>query len=493
MQYLLWVIVSILLILIGLVLIRTLMFGKKFSVIPDEPIPAIQSERLANNLSAAVQCQTISYAEGTIPDGKTLKQLQQLLRKNYPLVHKHLSLEIVNEYGLLYTWQGSQPELKPVLFSAHQDVVPVDPATLKEWSKEPFGGEIADGFVWGRGTLDMKCQLVGVLDAVESLLAEGHTPARTVYLAFGHDEEVGGPQGAGHIAALLNTRGVHLAALWDEGINILEGALPGIPGPVGLVGVAEKGYLTVEFEVEGKPGHASTPPQQTAIGILAAALAKLEAHPLPADLGIIRNMMRSVATMLPFSLRMAFANLWLFGKVVENKLSAEEQTNAAIRTTTAVTVISGGVKDNILPHQATAKVNFRIYPGQTVEDVLTHIKKVIADERVHFQPVPLACWNPIAASPTDTSFYTHLQAAIQNTFNQVPVAPFMMVAATDSRHYAPICDAIYRFSPYTATSAELKRIHGIDERISLAALEKMLAFYIRLMRTWSSESENSNV
>jgi len=485
MDSILWIVIAAIILVIAVVLVRTFTFGEKPRVASDTPLPEVNAERFVQSLSEAVQCQTISYGEGTIPDGSTLEQLQTVLKKRYPLVHQSLHLEKVNQYGLLYTWHGSNPDLKPVLFSAHQDVVPVDPSTLDEWTRQPFGGEVADGYLWGRGSLDMKCQLVGVLDAVETLLADGMKPERTIYLAFGHDEEVGGIQGAGHIAALLKERGIKLAALWDEGINILVGALPGVEGPVGLVGAAEKGYMTVEFKVDGKPGHASTPPPQTAIGILSAAMAKLEANPLPVDLGIMQKMMRSVAHLLPFSLRMAFANLWLFGGMVRKKLEASEQTAAAIRTTTAVTVISGGVKDNILPHHATAFVNFRIFPGQTTDDVLTHIKRVVADERVQFKPMPTACWNPVKSSPTDIPFYAQLQAAIQNTFNYVPVAPFMMVAATDSRHYAPISDAVYRFSPYVADSAELKRLHGIDERISLEALEKMLEFFIRLMRYWS--------
>lgn len=253
-----------------------------------------------------------------------------------------------------------------------------------------------------------------------------------------------------------------------------------------MVGVAEKGYLTVDFLVESKPGHASTPPRQTAIGILAAALARLEAHPMTADLSVMQNMMRSVAHLLPFSLRMAFANLWLFRVMVKSRLEKDGMMRAAISTTTAITVIAGGIKDNILPHQATAKVNFRIFPGQTIEDVLNHIQRVVADERVHFQPVPLAAWNPITASPTDTPLYGQFQSAIRNTFDQIPVAPFMMVAATDSRHYAPISTAVYRFSPYVSTFTELKRIHGIDERISKLDLEKMLEFYFRLIRLWSN-------
>lgn len=479
-----WVIIGVAVIIFSILVYRTLRFGKRAPVQPGEAIPAFPLERMVESLSAAVQCQTISYHEGSIPDGTALRKFHELLKQRYPLAHEQLLLEIVNEYGLLYTWQGSDPSLMPVLFSAHQDVVPVDPATVEQWTKPPFSGEVSDGFVWGRGSIDMKCQLVGILDAIETLVENGFKPERTFYIAFGHDEEVSGVAGAGHISALLKERGVHLAAVWDEGNSILEGVVPGISGPVGLVGVAEKGYMTVDFTVDGKPGHASTPPKQTAIGILAAALAKLEASPMPTDLTSIQNMMKSLGYLLPFGLRMAFANPWLFGGLLVKKLSGDPQTNAAIRTTTAVTIVAGGIKDNILPRQATAKVNFRILPGQTVDQTLAEIKRIIRDDRVQFSPVALSCWNPIPASPTDTPLYIQLQTAIQNTFDQVPVAPFIMLGGTDSRHYASITDAIFRFSPMVTKAVDLKRVHGIDERISHENLEKIVEFILRLFLAW---------
>ena len=484
----LWVIIGVIVVFICVLIFRMLQFGERPFTQPGEAIPPIHLDRMVESLSAAVQCQTISYHEGSIPDGSALQQLHEVLIQQYPLVHSRLLLETVNKYGLLYTWQGNDSSLKPILFSAHQDVVPVDPATSAQWTKSPFSGEVSDGFVWGRGSIDMKCQLVGILDAVETLLENGFKPDRTLYLAFGHDEEVSGTEGAGKIAELLKSRGVHLAAVWDEGNSILDGVLPGITKPVGLVGIAEKGYMTVDFTVEGKPGHASTPPRQTAIGILAAALSKLEASPMPADLTVFQKTMRSLGYLLPFGLRMGFANPWLFGRLLIKKLSDDPQTNAAIRTTTAVTMVSGGIKDNILPRQATAKVNFRILPGQTVDQTLAEIKRIIADERVQFSPVELSCWNPIPASPLDTPLYRQLQVAIQNTFDQVPVAPFIMLGGTDSRHYASISDAIYRFSPMMINAADLKRVHGIDERISLENLQRIVEFVLRLILAWSKTS-----
>jgi carboxypeptidase PM20D1 len=483
------VLLALLIIVAGIVFIRALTFAAKLAPLPEIKKPVFDALSAGEHLGRAIRCQTISTAENTIPDTARLSEFRLALREMYPLVYQSLQFELVNDHALLYTWPGRQPGLKPVLFIAHQDVVPVDPTTLNSWSHLPFKGIIANGFVWGRGAQDMKGHLISLLEAVETLLTQGYRPERTVYLGFGHDEEVGGPQGAGHIARHLQSRGVRLAAVLDEGLSILDGAFPGITEPVALIGNAEKGYLTLEFTVDGIPGHASMPPVQTPIGILAAALARLEASHPPVHLEAMRNLFRAIGRSAPFSLRLAFANLWLLKGLVVRKLAASPQTHAAIRTTTALTVINGGIKDNILPRQATAKVNFRIFPGETIETVSEHVRRVIADERVKFKPVPLAAWNPVATSPVDTPFFRKMENAIHNVFGSIPVAPFLMLAATDSRHFDPISDAIYRFSPEVSTQEDMRRIHGIDERLSLINLGQMVAFFTDVVKSWSSADQ----
>ena len=482
----LWAILAVIAITAAVALYRTFTFGKTPPPLKPMESPEVNTKRVVNSLSEAIRCKTISFKEGTIPDSQELLKLHQVLEKQYPLMHQKLTKEVINSYALLYTWQGKNPDLDPVLVTAHQDVVPVDPANADLWDHDPFEGEVSGGYDWGRGAVDMKGMLVSIADAVETLLEQGYEPERTIYIAYGHDEEVSGIAGAGHIAKTLIDRGVHLSALWDEGNGVVEDIIPGTTSPVGIVGIAEKGYLTVEFQVDGKPGHASTPPPHTAIGILALALARLEANPLPVKFTHIENMMRYVAHLLPFKLRLVFANLWLFKSMVVSQLTASDQTAAGFRTTTAVTVFKGGVKDNILPQKATAQVNFRILPGQTVQDVLGHIQSVVNDEQVKFAPVPTSHWNPSNPGPIDTPFYDNFQNAVRTVFDDVPVVPYLMVAGTDSRHYVPFTTTVFRFTPYVTNSAELKRMHGIDERLSIDGLEKLTRFAILLMKSWSS-------
>ena len=283
-----------------------------------------------------------------------------------------LKREVINGYSLLYTWQGSRPDLEPVMLMAHQDVVSAgaDPADTAEWTHPPFEGVIADGFIWGRGTLDIKNQLIGIMEAAEALLGQGYRPERTILFGLGHDEETGGVNGCKIMGQMLKERGVHLAGIVDEGGGITEGLAAGVRGAVGLIGVSEKGYLTVAFTVQGQPGHSSTPPPQTAIGILARALARLEAHPMPTHLRRVRPMYHGIGLAAPIYLQVAFANVWLFGLLLRRWLMRNPEMNASIRTTTALTIVQGGVEDNTVPAEARAIVNFRLLPGETIAEVL---------------------------------------------------------------------------------------------------------------------------
>ena len=261
------------------VLMRTLRFARPLPNVEAGESIEVDEAAAAAHLGEAIRCKTISFSEKQPASPESLLTLHEILSKNYPEVHKQLTRQKINEYSLLYTWPGSNPDLEAVLLMAHQDVVPVDPDTLDKWEHAPFSGEEADGFVWGRGALDIKNQLTAILEAVEQLLKTGFQPKRTVYLAFGHDEEIGGPNGAKAIAHHLQEQGVRLAAVLDEGMPILQGSLPGVEIPVALIGNSEKGYLTLLFSTELEAGHASTPPKQTAIGILAKALSRLEDNP----------------------------------------------------------------------------------------------------------------------------------------------------------------------------------------------------------------------
>ena len=378
--------------------------------------------------------------------------------------------------------EGRDEKLRPILLMAHQDVVPVDPETLSGWQQPPFEGRIADGFVWGRGSLDDKFSLLGIMEAVEMHLARGLRPRRTIYLAFGHDEEIGGHRGAARIAELLAGRSGELEYVLDEGLAINEDLIPGLAKPVALVGVADKGYVSVALSVDVESGHSSMPPPQTAIGILSAAVSRLEAHPMPASVeGVQRQVLEHLGPEMPFGSRLLMANLWLFAPLVERKLSERPNTNAGIRTTTAATMFSAGIKENILPSQARAIVNFRILPGDSIEGVLGHVGRVIDDPRVRVEKLEASAGEPSAVSDVDTAGFRTIQRTLREVFPEVVVAPALCVGGTDSEHFAKLSNAVYRFSPLRLGPEDMNRLHGINERTSVKDYAGSVRFYHRLI------------
>jgi len=465
------------------IVIKTIMFQRsQGSVETISGIP-VDNQQVAEHLAASVRCQTVPLDDSGRPDPEAFRQLHQMMEKTYPQVHQKLSCEVVNGYSLLYTWQGSQPDLEPVMLMAHQDVVSADPGG---WTHLPFEGVIADGFIWGRGTLDIKNQLVGILDAAESLLQQGYQPERTILFGLGHDEETGGVHGAKVMGQLLKERGVHLAGIVDEGGGISAGLAPGVRNEVALIAVSEKGYLTTEFSVVSQPGHSSTPPPQTSIGILARALARLEAHPMPTHLRRLRPLYHGIGRAAPLYIQIAFANVWLFGPLLKRWLVPNPEMNASIRTTTALTIIHGGVEDNTIPAEAKAIVNFRPLPGDSIADVLRHIKKVIKDDRVKFHPVEGKFNEALPVSPINVPAYVGLSNVVRQVFDNPPVAPFVMLGGTDCQHFVPVCDHIYRFTSLVMDESFRGLEHGIDERIPIEGMAKMVKFYAQLMQVWGT-------
>jgi carboxypeptidase PM20D1 len=481
---LVYFILGVLLLTTIYVVVRTLLFAwRQRAVEAIEGVP-VESATVAAHLAAAVRCQTVPLDDKGTPDPQAFQQLHQMLQETYPLVHRKLRREVVNGYSLLYIWQGSRADLEPVMLMAHQDVVSADPA---DWTYPPFEGKIADGFIWGRGTLDIKNQLIGIMEAAETLLQQSYRPERTILFGLGHDEETGGVNGCKVMGQLLKERGIHLAGIVDEGGGITAGLAAGVRGAVGLIGVSEKGYLTVEFAVQSQPGHSSTPPPQTAIGILARGLARLEANPMPTHLRRLRPMYRGIGIAAPIYLQIAFANIWLFGLFLRRWLMAVPEMNASMRTTTALTIINGGVEDNTIPAEAKAIVNFRLLPGDSIADVLWHAKKVIGDERVHIKPVEGKFNEALPVSPTKGPAYDSLKLVIRQVFDNPPVAPFVMLGGTDCQHFVPVCDHIYRFTSLLMDESFRGLEHGIDERIPVEGMAKMVTFYAQLMRVWGTK------
>ena len=483
----LYIILAILIITTAIVIVRTLVFERSQGSVEKIEGVAVDDQLIADHLAAAVRCQTVPLDESGTPDPEAFRQLHQMLESTYPLVHQKLRREVVNGYSLLYIWQGSRADLEPVMLMAHQDVVSADPT---EWTYPPFEGKIADGFIWGRGTLDIKNQLIGIMDAAEALLQQGYRPERTILFGLGHDEETGGVNGCKIVGQKLKEKGIHLAGIVDEGGGIMAGLAAGVRGPIALVGVSEKGYLTVEFTVHGQPGHSSTPPPQTSIGILSRALARLEAHPMPTHLRRLRPLYHGIGIAAPLYIQIAFANVWLFGPLLKRWLIPKPEMNASMRTTTALTIINGGVEDNTIPAEVKAIVNFRLLPGDTIAEVLWHVKKVIKDERVKFKPVEGKYNEALPVSPDNGPAYNSLKQVVRQVFDNPPVAPYVMLGGTDCQHFVQVCDHIYRFTSVVMDESFMGLEHGIDERIPVEAMGKMVKFYAQLMQVWGTKEMN---
>jgi carboxypeptidase PM20D1 len=432
-------------------------------------------------LSEAIRFATVSHQDPEQFDGAVFRAFHRFLAERFPAVHAGTIRHEIG-FSLLFEWVGREPALAPILLTSHFDVVPVPDGSEDDWTHPPFRGAIADGYVWGRGALDDKAGVIAMLAAVEGLIEQGYQPRRTVWLAFGHDEEVGGEQGAGAITDWLEARGVRVLFSLDEGMAIVTGALPGVDRPLGLIGIAEKGYLTLRVTAHAVGGHSSTPPRTTAIGKLARAIQRIEDSPLPARSGGAADaMFDALAPHMPWTMGLSLrARAWL-GPLVDARLSAEPVTNAMIRTTTAVTVVEGGVKENVLPDSATATVNFRLIPGDTTEGVRDHIVAAIDDPAVTVEMGRRREASSVA-DPESAAFGV-LRDAILQVAPDAVVAPGLVVGGTDSKHYGRIADNAFRFTPFRLGPGDLSRIHGTDERVAVENLDgDMVPFYRDLLR-----------
>ncbi|MFB1481014.1 M20 family peptidase [Corallococcus sp. RDP092CA] len=478
MKRTLLVLLTLVLLLAGGLVARTLRFGsRQVSAEPADPFP-VDAAAAAGRLAEALRHRTLAASDGLGADDAAFQALHDQLVAQFPRVHARLTHEAVGAHSHLYTWKGSEPDLAPVLLMGHLDVVPAEAEAT--WSHPPFDGAVAEGYVYGRGTLDDKGSVLAILEAVEGLLAEGHQPRRTVMLAFGADEEVGGQDGAARVAALLRERGVRLASVLDEGGPIGVGLVPGVAAPVALVGVAEKGSGRVELTVRSEGGHASMPPRQTAANTLAQALVRLEQNPFPPELrGGTRALFEYVGPEMGFGMRLLFANTWLFAPLIERQMAASPSTNASIRTTLAATMLEGSPKPNVLPAKARAVLNVRLLPGDSLEDVRSHVRKVVEDERVELV-VEGDEASPV--SRLDTEGWHQLQRSIRQVFPDVLVAPFLTVAATDARYFHPLSDSVYRFVPVRMNREDLTRMHGRDERLSVEEHAAAIRFYAQYLR-----------
>ena len=479
---------ALLILAVALASLASLLLIRTVQLVPQqvEADPAmdvvVDVQAVTGHLAQAIRFPTISTQDPDKTDPQAFRRFHHYLERIFPRTHQVLKKKTVREHSLLFTWQGSEEGLKPILFLAHLDVVPVEAGTAALWSYPPFAGEVAGGYIWGRGALDDKVRVLATLEAVEKLLAEGFSPRRTLVFAFGHDEEVGGHRGAASIAALLKERGLEFEYVLDEGGFIAQGMFPGVSKPIALVGIAEKGYVSLEQAVKSDGGHSSMPPRQTAIGILSSAIHRLEEQQLPSRIeGPAHQLFEVLATEMPFGKRIVLANLWLFGSLVQRELAAAPSTNALIRTTIAPTMIYGGVKENVLPAQARAVVNLRLLPGDTIEGTIRQVGQIIDDPRVRIRPLGHP-HEPSAVSGIETWGFVMLARTIHQIYGDVLVAPYLIPFTTDARHYAELSANIFRLTPVSVVPADLRRVHGTDERIAVEQYVQAVKFYHQLIR-----------
>jgi len=457
----------------------------------------VDAAAAAKRLAKAVTFPTISNQDRADFDANAYKGFHRFLETSFPRTHRALRREVVGDprpFTLLYTWQGKEPSLAPVVILAHQDVVPVVPGTEGQWTHGAYSGDVADGYVWGRGSLDDKLPLMAVLEAIEMHLAKGFQPERTFYLVFGHDEEVMGGEGAAVAAKLLAERGVQAALVLDEGAPITEGLFPGVSAPTALIGIAEKGYLTLELKVEAVGGHSSMPPAHSNIGILAQAITKLEAAPFPYRVTpSLRAQFRYLGAELPVEQHALLAAI-AFGeerpnpeadaKLIES-MQASPSARAGLHTTTAVTMMNAGVKENVLPPSARAVVNFRILQGETVASVTEAVNEIIGDERVQVSRMGRAV-DPSPVSAIGGKEYALIEKTLRQTWSLpgLVVAPYLMIGGTDSKYFArSISSNVYRFTPIRVESEEdTKRWHGVNERVLVDEYAKSIGFFYLFMQ-----------
>ncbi len=430
-------------------------------------------------LSAAIRWRTLAPDAGGTEEN--FQHLYQLLQTSFPLVHRDLTTTSAPAMSRLYRWQGHDSGMAAGLFAAHVDVVPAPENTAPAWTHPPFAGIIDGGYLWGRGSMDDKAGVVALLAATEELLQENFSPARTLYFAFGHDEETGGYEGAKLIAQQLARHEPSLAFVIDEGGPIVSGVVPGVDQAVALVGITEKGYANIQLQVHHSGGHASMPPPDSAISTLSQALVNLENHPAASHLNpAVQQMFMYLAPEMNWLKRAVFANLWLTKPLVLKLLAAKPSSNAVIRTTGVATLITGGTKENVLPTSATATLNYRLLPGDTPEALLARIEETVDNKAVAVSLLP-SPQLPAAVSPTNGTIFPRLQRTIHEIYPEVLVAPYQLVAITDSRHYRQLTDNIYRFRPQFMGAQDLDRIHGVDERISIEDFDRLIRFYKRFI------------
>ncbi|MEO5592499.1 MAG: M20/M25/M40 family metallo-hydrolase [Chitinophagaceae bacterium] len=445
-----------------------------------QPLP----DSAIQHMSQAIKLATVSISDSSAIDTATFKAFGNFLTQAYPLVHQHLSKTMADQFSFVYEWKGQNALLAPVILMGHYDVVPVEAASLNTWTVTPFSGTITDTCIWGRGAADDKSGVISILEATEAMLRKGFVPQRTIYLCFGHNEEISGA-GARAIVEYLAQKKVYAEMVLDEGGEITEGKIKDVKRPVAVIGIAEKGYASFELSVQKEGGHSSMPAKETAIGILVAGLDKLKDKTPPSRLTPPTKefLTRIGSSSTIFLNRMATANMWLFEGLTKGILSDKPEGNAMIHTTIVPTIFESGVKDNVIPSAARAIINSRILTGETAKTVEEFIRQTINDDRIQIKKLGSFDSDPSPATTITSAAYKRVESAVYKTIPNVLPAPYLMIGATDSRHYRRIADGVVNFLPMT----DSKGFHGINERLPIRDLQRAINFMMTVIEESNKE------
>jgi len=513
-KLLLVLLLLLIVIFIGLV-INTLLFPfTKTKKSDAQAFQPVSNDSILSRLAGGIKIPSVSNGDPNLFVYVPFDTFKQYIAASYPLIHQQLEIYTVHSYGLVFKLKGSNSNLLPLLFLSHYDVVPPGSAEIKnksehvfrpsdkplppvstiaeDWDYAPFSGAVADGRIYGRGTLDMKGMLFSLLEAMQQILLDKERPQRDIYLAFGFDEEVGGELGASKIAADFQRKGLRFEAVYDEGGLIIEkGSVKGVNSDVALIGCAEKGFLSLKVKVKGLGGHSSMPPSETAVGKAAVIMQRLEEQQMkPMISPLIQRFFQQIGGSMPFVSRFAIANRWLMEPMLLAQLTKNHSTNALVRTTTALTMMKGSDAPNVLSPEVEFVVNFRLLPENTIQEVQAYVKKVTAGFNVEIEQVDNAR-EASNVSPSDTKAYQMMEASIRKLYPDLIVTPYLTVGGTDAVKYQELSRNIYRFMPIKINHSEQQSMHSTNEYISIENYMKMITYFYYIMRNYDGQIPSS--
>lgn len=433
-----------------------------------------RDDTAAKHLSEAIQIKTISFGDTLPIDTSAFLAFRMFMERTYPLMHAGLEKQTFNQFSYVFKWKGKDSIKAPYVLMAHLDVVPVEAIAESKWTYPSFSGTIQQDTIWGRGAVDDKSSAIAIMEATEQLLKNNFTPERTFYICFGHDEEIAGKRGANILSQWFREKNIRPAFVLDEGGMIDTEKLKDVKRPVAMIATGEKGFVNVDISVAIPGGHSSQPDKETAIDVLNRAIQKVREKQMPPIITPpLQSLLERTAAEQSFLKKMIVSNLWLFRNTVIKNLEDNKQTNAMVHTTLVPTIVKAGIKDNVIPSIAHATFNSRILPGQTSDDVVHFVKNAINDDRVTIKKQTISLMEASSTTPSDHPSFNMLESITQKIVPNVLVSPYLMIGATDSRYYRPFSDAVLNFTPVQ----NAKGFHGIDERIGISDLSRMIQFY----------------